>query len=457
MDHPNKIRNLVNKVVNNPLLRQSILSLFARFAGVALNFLVIMIITNALNKTAAGDIMLLMTFITGIALVSRLGVDQLLMKEVASAHEADSSYHTSFLHNCYKVVLGLSFIFMLLWLLASPLVQRYFFYSDAQATVSLPALIYASLGILAFNFVILNSTFLKALKHTVMGVLGQNALTATTFLVLILAFWRTFTETQTVLYLYTSSLILAGIIAMLFTYRHTRKRLQHTTTAATGNLSAPDLKSLLSQSIPFAPISIISYFMIFTDTIMVGWFLPNEQVAEYGVASRVSYIILFFLQAMEATIYPRLLNMFQYDRAKLIPFFWQATLLVVSVIFTVTFAMYLTSGWILNAFGTEYDVAKPALAILLAAQLLRAASITFSFMFIIREKVQYLNRILGVAFVVNIICNVILIGMYGIIGAAIATFIANAVLVLLVITLFYTKGLLILPMPADAKQTTEGL
>ena len=436
--------SLLTKAIKNPLLLQSLLSLIARFTGVALNFAVILLITNVLSKSAAGDVMLLMTFITGVALISRLGIDQLLMKEVASSHIDNLAFQNDFLKISYKAVLVLSLVFMTIWVIASPFLQNSFFHNGIDATVSINELLVASLGILFFNLVILNSTYLKAIKKTVMGVLGQNALTAITFLFLILIFWTYFSKDQYTLYLYTFSLVLAGFIAVVFTYRLTKK---HSFLSASNSHNSveivPGLKQVLKQSIPLAPISIISFLMIFTDTIMVGWFLPNEQVAEYSVASRISYIVLFFLQAMEATIYPRLLNMFKHAQNNLRSFFWQSTALVIVVVLSVTGIMYLLSDWILIAFGNEYIVATHALGLLLLAQLLRAASITFSFMFIIREKVKYLNIILVTAFVVNVICNVIFIQKYGIEGAAIATLIANATLLILVLTLFYFHKLLI--------------
>jgi len=439
------MKSLFNKVMNNPLLLQSLLSLIARFTGVALNFIVILIITNQLNKSAAGDILLLMTFITGVALISRLGIDQLLMKEIASSHDQNITFKHSFLSISYKVVFVLSFAFMALWILATPFLQNSFFHNEIEATVTKTELIVASLGILAFNLVILNSTYLKAIKRTVLGVLGQNALTAITFLFLIAIFWTYFSNNQYTLYLYTASLILAGSTAAFFTYRFTNKQ----SILAGGenhifNELIPSFTQILRRSIPLAPISIISYLMIFTDTIMVGWFLPNEQVAEYSVASKISYIILFFLQAMEATIYPRLLNLFKHARENLSAFFWQSTALVVLVVLTVTGLMYLLSDWILKAFGNEYIVAKQALGLLLLAQLFRAATITFSFMFIIREKVKYLNMILVTAFVVNVICNFVFIQSYGIEGAALATLVANATLLILVLAVFYKKKLLII-------------
>ena len=430
---------MLKKILNNPLLLQSLWSLIARFTGVALNFAVILIITNMLPKSSAGDLLLLMTFVTGVALISRLGIDQLLMKEVASSHQDDDRFRKGFLRVSYKTVFLLSLVFMGFWLLASTFIQTRFFTENGLAAVSLNEIMLASVGILFFNIVILNSTYLKAIKQTVIGILGQNALTAITFLGLILAFWNYFTNDQHTVYLYITSLVLAGLLAFFITRIYTSNLSDHNDTSS---LCVPKIKQTLIRSLPLAPISIISFLMIFTDTIMVGWFLPNEQVAEYSVASKISYIILFFLQAMEAVIYPRLLNMYKHDQEKLKAFFWQSTALVVGVVLSITLIMYLLSDWILIAFGSEYIIAKQALGLLLVAQLLRAASITFSFMYIIREKVKYLNIILVTAFITNVVANVILIQRNGIEGAALATLIANAVLLFSIVALFFGHKLL---------------
>jgi len=438
---------------------QSFWSLIARFTGVALNFAVILIITNKLPKSSAGDILLLMTFVTGVALISRLGIDQLLMKEVASAHDSDLDFRRGFLAVSYKAVLILSFIFMIIWLLSSSFVQTSFFENNGQITISINELMFASLGVLFFNLVILNSTYLKAIKQSVIGILGQNALTAITFLFLIIVFWKYFSNDQYTILLYIFSLILAGIIAFFITRYYSTAKTTLIPKSGGGaihptpetddvdnekisTLSLPSIVDVIKKSIPLAPVSIISFLMIFTDTIMVGWFLANEQVAEYSVASKISYIVLFFLQAMEAVIYPRLLNMYQHKQTHLRAFFWQSTALVVAVVLSITLFMYLLSDWILIAFGEEYIIAKYSLGLLLLAQLFRAASITFSFMFIIREKVKFLNIILVTAFISNVVCNIVFIQLYGINGAALATLIANAILLTLVLILFYSKNLL---------------
>jgi len=442
---------MLKKILANPLILQSLWSLIARFTGVALNFAVILVITNRLPKLAAGDLLLLMQFVTGVAMLSRLGIDQLLIKEVASSHESHSDFRSKYLKNSYKAILSLSLIFIAAWLLLSPWIRSSFFDNgglnntglgnSGSAIISISDLMFASIGILFFNLVILNSTYLKAIKKTVVGVLSQNALPAIAFLFFIGIFWNQFTQNQHYINLYTASNILAGILAITITWKFLKPQ-EFTGETSSQTEEVPSIYGVIKKSMPLAPISIFAYLMLFADTIMVGWFLPNDQVADYSVAAKISYVILFFLQALEATIYPRLLNIYKQNPDKLVAFFWQSTALVIGVVLIVTLIMYLLSDWLLIAFGEGYTVAKDALALLLLAQLFRSASLTFSFMFIIREKVRYLNIILVVALMLNLICNVVFINMYGIEGAALATLIANGVLVFSVLGLFYMKQLL---------------
>jgi len=425
---------MLKKILHNPLLLQSLLSITARFIGVALNFAVAKIITTELPRAEAGMLFLLMTLVTGFALFSRIGIDQLLIKEVASAKEGDDAFKHGFLRSSYRFILIFSLGLISFWLILSPLLQEYFF--DNQ--INLNYLMLASVGILFYNIVIINSTYLKAIKQTVKAVLSQNALPATTLLVLLAFFWGSFRDQQAFINIYTFSLFLAGIIAIVMT-----RSALFSTSATTKD--SQGFKYLIKKSLPLAPISFISFLMIFADKIMVGLYLTNTDVALYEIAGRVSFIVLFFLGALEATIYPRLLNVSTQNPTHLRSFFWQSTTLVIAIVFTITLAMYFLSDLILGFFGNtlnDYTFASESLQILLFAQLLRAISLTFSFMFIIREKVRYLNIILGLALATNLICNAFFIPQYGINGAALATLFANAFLLVAVLSLFFFHKLL---------------
>lgn len=413
------------------LLIHSLFSIIARFIGVGLNFSVRILITRTLSMSEAGVLFLLMTFIPGVSLLSRIGLEQLIVKEVASSDENNRNFRSGFLLNSYKIAVISSLIITVLWLLATPVMKHYFFHNE----IALSQLMWAGASLFFFNLIIINTFYLKAIKQTITSVLMQNALPAFCFLVLLGLFWGELSQDQRYIQLYILSIIGAGTASLFLTWPHFKKPSHHVN-------SLPSLRTMTKQSLPLAPVSFFSFVMLWADTLMVGLFLDNAQVALFNTAATISFVSLFFLGALDSTIYPRLLNIAKQNSIHLSTFFWQATLLVIFTLLSVTALMALFSTPILSAFGENYIPAQSSLMILLLAQFLRATSLTFSFMFIIRDKVRYLNVILVISLVVNLVCNTFLIQLYGMEGAAIATLIANSFLALSVILLFYWKKLL---------------
>lgn len=430
--------HILQKLRHNPLIIQSALSMIARFTGVAINFAVAILITRQLSLGNAGVVFLLMIFVSGIALVSRVGLDQLIVKEVASAHQDHFNFKKTFLKNTHQLVLLISMLFVAIWIVMSPYVREAFFHGE----IKLSQLMWASICIIFFNFMFVNSFYLKAIRHSSLSILTQNALPGICFLVLIGLTWSYFSAGGGHVVLYIASLTLTGIFSFLVVRPFVKE-------GSWTDTSVPKLKSLFIKSLPLAPISFFSFMMIFADALMVGYFLGNEKVALYNVAAKVSYISLFFLGALDATIYPRLLAIYNHNPEQLWKFFWQATVLVLVILLTVTGIMYGLSDLILIVFKPEYLAANQALALLLLAQLLRAASLTFSFMFIASEKVRFLNIALTIAMIVNLLANIILIPKYGIEGAATATLLANGVLVAIVVILFFQQKLLSRPQNSE--------
>lgn len=413
------------------LLLTSLLSTIARFAGVGLNFAVAIVLTRTLTMAEAGMVFMLMTLVTGISLFSRLGVEQWLVRDVARIQETDTQQQGVHLRDAYRMVLISSGIFMLGWLVFAPL-SRHWLFDDA---IQMLPLLLAGSGILFFNLVMLNSSFLKAIRHTSESILVQNSLPAVAYMLLIGLFWRSFRDNQHYLLLYVASVVLAGL-ASFYWLRPWWRNLHP------ANPTQFSVKAVLQQSLPLAPVSFFSFLMLWADTLLTGLLLSNEDVALFTVAARLSFVSLFFLGALDATIYPRLLRIHQHQPEQLRQFFWQATGLVAGLLGAVTLLLLLLGNHLLSVFKPEYVQAGAALAILLVAQWVRALSLTFSFMFIVQEQVRYLNSLLALALIINVVANLILIPQYGIEGAAGATLLANLVLTIGVVWLFFKKRLL---------------
>ncbi len=412
------------------LLRQSLFAVMARFTGVGLNLALQILAARLLTLGHYGDLRMLITLVIGVALFSRVGIEQLIVKEIASVEENQRAFGSQFLKRSYWLVLLASLLFILLWIGLSPLLRDAFF-----GDITLPNLMIASVGILFFNLVTIHAFYFKAIRLSAASSLIQNALPAMSFLVLIALFWEQFPINQWYLNLYTASTVLAGVLSLLLVLPWMQR------TSALQN-PIPTLGQLLRRSLPLAPVSIFSFLMLWSDTLMVGALLSNEQVGLYSTAAAISFLSLFFLGALDATIYPRLLSISNNQPARFITFFWKATGLVVAGLLLVTVVMGLLAKPALWLFGPAFEQAYAVLLVLLLAQWLRAISLTFSFLFIIKERVRFLNVTMVAALLVNLFANYMLIPLHGMMGAAMATLLANAVLAGVIILLFYRQKLL---------------
>ncbi len=416
---------------NKGLLLHSLVTIAARFTGVGLNFALQILIARLLSLGHYGDIKMLLTLVIGAALFSRLGVEQLMVKEIASVESNRQSFGTQFLKKSYLVVLGSSALFMLIWITMSSFLGKSFF-----GEITTTNMMIASTGILFFNLLTINAFYLKALHKASMFTLMQNTLPAVTFLLLIGIFWNSFPHNQLYLNIYTASTVLAGIISIVVILPYLDNNENKST------IPIPNVKNLLKKSIPLAPVSIFSFLMLWSDTLMVGALLDNEKVGLYSTAAAISFLSLFILGALDSTIYPRLLAISKNNPSQLRAFFWKATLLVIVGLLLVTLVMGVLAKPALWLFGPQFQQALTVLLILLFAQWLRATSLTFSFMFIIQGKVKYLNSILVIALMINLVANYTLIHSHGMQGAAIATLIANGFLASFIVLLFFKHKLL---------------
>ncbi|HPQ95404.1 MAG TPA: oligosaccharide flippase family protein [Thiolinea sp.] len=416
--------------LNPSLIRQTLVSLVARFAGVGLNFMVIIILTRNLRVNEAGMILLMMTLVTGFALFSRIGVEQWLVRDVAALPDEDlTSSQSRYLLSSWRFLLFSSLAFMALWLLLSPLMQKHLF----DGEIHTPLLLLSALGILFFNLVAGNAAFMKGAHRITESLLTQNALPATTQLLLLLALWFWFPRSQNYFWIYTLSLGLAAALSLLWLRPWWQQQQQQ----------APfTLKGIMQESLPLAPISWMAFLMLWADTLMTGLLLSNDEVALFSIAARLAFIVGIFLTALDATVYPRLLKTAKQTPDKLRPLFWQGTVLVAGIMLLSTALMALASKYLLQVFRPEYVAAHQALLILLLSQLVRGLSLTFSFMFIIRRQVTHLNILLFSALAVNIIANLILTPRFSIAGAASAGLLANLTLTMGVMVLFFHKRLL---------------
>jgi len=181
---------------------------------------------------------------------------------------------------------------------------------------------------------------------------------------------------------------------------------------------------------PFTLIAGLEIILQRTDLIMIGYWLPVEQVGFYKIAVSIAAMTLFGLRVVGLTVGHQVIryisNGQNQELARLSS--WCA---VIALLFTAP--VFLILAWwgedvLVLIYGIEYSESYSPLLVLISAQVISA-------FFGINQLILSMSgferdslRGVLISVVANVILNAIFIPIYGMIGAAIATVISTSIL-----------------------------
>jgi O-antigen/teichoic acid export membrane protein/glycosyltransferase involved in cell wall biosynthesis len=194
---------------------------------------------------------------------------------------------------------------------------------------------------------------------------------------------------------------------------------------------------------PLVPAALALWAVNFIDRLLIALFKGQGEVGVYSVAVRVSSAIVFLMIAFR-TAWPAFAYSIQDDREARRTYSYVLTYVVLATCWT-SLAFGLLSPWIVHvlARNPSFHRASSAVALLSFGG---AAYTAYTVMAIgsgRARKTQWNWLIAGIAAVVNVVLNVILIPPYGMIGAAIAT--AAAYLALFLGMIIYSQEVYYVP------------
>lgn len=176
----------------------------------------------------------------------------------------------------------------------------------------------------------------------------------------------------------------------------------------------------------------ISFPLIFTtgfhvflgqaDILFLGILQNTDLAGIYGAVSKVSAVVFFGVYSVNIILAPTISEMYSNHQIdKLQSFLKRAITLTLLFITPTTIILALGSYWILYLFGSEFTAGQLSLIILLIGQFFAISIGSVTHLMTMTEYQKESVWILGIAIVINIGLNVILIPYYGMEGAAIAT------------------------------------
>lgn len=158
------------------------------------------------------------------------------------------------------------------------------------------------------------------------------------------------------------------------------------------------------------------------DILIIGYLLNTEQVGFYAAANKIALLVIFVLTAVNAVAAPMISQLYgEGNMQKLQRIVTISARITFTVSLPICLILIVFNESILSMFGEEFTQAGVVLAILASAQVISAITGSVGYILILTDHQNRAVMILAGATVINIALNFILIPIYGIIGAAIAT------------------------------------
>lgn len=391
------------------LLKGSLFIFMFKILGAVSLFLIHIIISQYYGAKILGIFNLIFALLLIATIFSRLGLDLYVVRMISS-FENDNLKKSLFIKEVFKILLISSFIVSILFYAFSLQINEYIFKSiDASSYV----LGFISL-IIPFSFFLLTIEIFRAFHdvkiYSFFKSLSYNIL----LLVFIVLSIYSNLNISPIYLMYISILIitiLLGIVFLKFIKSH------EIDLKAIGKYE----NKIIKYSYPMFFTSSILFLMGYIDSFMISYYIDEQQVGIYTACIKISFLITFILQSVNAYIAPKLAQAYTKKNNQIKKIYKNTILITALSSFPIFIVLYSFPEFFLGLFGEEFQFATTTLRIVIIGYLISALLGPVGYVLNMTDNQNIFMRILLISLIVNLFLNFILIPLYGINGAAIAT------------------------------------
>jgi len=401
------------------LLKGSGISFILRFGGLAVGYLLTLVIANLFGAKGLGDYVLAITILRLFTLLAKLGLDTTSIRFIASF--ASQNKWSSIFRFRKQVVIILSF---------STVIASLFMYFLAEPIADLINTNYKYIKLNAFlvlplSFFMLHYESLRGLKRiaefSFFYVMSQALFTVVSLLII-----YQFTTTSDVpIYAYFVSVIIVSILSFL-SFKYSVKKLSDGQENA--DLEIRSYENLLKISIPLMFAQSVQFIIAWTDKLMLGSMSTSEEVGIYHTAFKLSMFAAVALMSINSIASPKFAEMYaKNDMKGLRKIVRQSTKMIFWTSVPLVIIFFMFPEFLLGLFGEEFKVGVNAFILLSCGKLFSSFSGSVGNILQMTGNQNILAKILLFAAILNIVLNLYLIPKYGIDGAALASVISIVV------------------------------
>lgn len=391
------LNNTIARILNiNPVQRQSIISLFWQIAFTAIGFLSTMYFAHTVGAAILGAYFLFTAYHGIFSMVTDGGFGGAAVKRISEGEESDAYFSAYFV---------LRFIFTIIVVLTLLVFKDYFVDLNTSGMfiwLLLALLVSVLAGPISSGVA---GTGKMGIRTTCAGI-GNISRIILQVLAIYLGYEAAGLAGGSV-----AGILIAAIIEFrFFDLRFVRFKLHH-------------IKSL----------SIFSFWLFLTsggvlvfsqaDTVLIGYFMENADVGIYRIALQFTMVATFTTYALRTTLWPKVSRWGKSGETGLVE-----ESLSRAISYSLILAVPVFTGGVLLGdkllfffYGAEFTTGYTTLMVLLAVQVVNVFQYFFTMYLDALDYPKESFKVTAVGVAANIVLNIALIPLIGILGAAIAT------------------------------------
>lgn len=391
-------------------------SFFIRIGGQFLGFLLTLIIANYFGAKSLGDYVLSIVVLRVFTILSKLGMDTFSVRFIASFAKQEKWKSIDYFRKKIILLLTATSLFSS--------ILMYYFAPDISSLVQAKVehIRLNAFFVLPMAFFVLHYQSLRGLKRIVEFSFFYRMSQATFSIISIFVITQFIIDGNVPVYAYLSSLSVVSVLSVIsFIYWFNKKKEIN----SKEELETFSFFQILKISLPLMFAQSVQFIMAWTDKLMLGNMMSSEEVGIYFTAFKLSMFASISLMAINSIASPKFAEIYaknDFDGLKKVVnqstkmIFWSTLPLVI--------VFFIFPEFLLGVFGNEFKVGVTAFIYLSIGKLISAFSGSVGNLLQMTGKQVVFMNLLFFGAIINIFLNYLLIPIYGINGAALASMVS---------------------------------
>lgn len=392
---------------------QALALLAIRVAAVGLEFLCFLVLARVFKASAYGVYAIVMSCVAVLAVPAVLGLDRLVVRELAVLQaRGDFAHANGLLRRSQQLVLGVSIAVAGVSFLAF---ERLVGASNVDLVKSFQIGM-VLIPLLAISR--LRQAALQGFGRVVVGQVPEALVQPALVALLATTIFLVRPEARDPQHAITIQVIASAVacsLGIVLLRRSTPTQLERAVPQyLTGTWSTAGLH--------FMWLTGMTAVLTNSDTILLGLMTDPERAGSYRIASQLAMFVGLPLTAISAAMAPAMAAMYATGRIDELRLQCRAAArLIVLAAIVIAVAIAIAGREVLRAFGPEFEQGFYAALVLSAAYLFHSAMATSGYLLIMTGHERLMASILSVGALLNLMGVLLLVPLYGLLGAAIAT------------------------------------